>query len=670
MLLQCLLSATNLAVQYQESQSYFTQIVNDRLRGHECVPSEFDFASVFSDFSYSTQSTSPQVYYISMMQLPIFDMLRFIFTSYCKSGSSSKHGLSFFSTDGDDSDSTTVLLAVDIWLLLVQPWSASYLASTAKDASDIPNHNKGMTILRSYVAANFHFYTTIWACYMNMVARINLTQASSKRHLQYLNKVLTVFSSSELLSVVDDLHGKFRFWYCRSNIERRGYTSDESKSPRHKHIEDRASSSAAELYAMAVLHQTLFADRTIDKLIPDCGICDMRSYALEGCSHVVYSLEKLKHSLVSFANDSKVEGALSTLDTIAEYVLRAMGMHEVSIGEAAAAASGNHNLSDSTKVIKVLDACMEALHIIIPQSDRGRSLQSSSNRNGSAEEIERRRQEESRRIEEEEARKQRDMRDQRTGKLTDYGRRQLLLGREKCSLLEIRNPEKLQRIPFCHYSDPLDLPICSFESPVLLRIMTSWSKKLNMMYDLDLPRNKKWLMWDWVHLMELGKEKDYRHDEGVGEGLLKRLDLPLAYIFLPGFFCMYGFFTHFMIYSESPPSMVTTLGYAVCTTAICGMVVTEYQVGLKPFHDEVVKRLPILNFTAINVAFVREIFRFNLRMFSSVRIAALVLFLCTYSVSRLYWIVYPASVTNASSLVFLAVYVVSLMFAFWGKSSY
>lgn len=637
--------------------------MNDRLRGHECVPSEFDFAALASDFFYSTSSTSPQVYYISMLQLPIFDMLRFIFTSYCKSGNNSKHGLSFFSTDGDDSDSTTVLLAIDIWLLLVQPWTASYLASTGSDATDT-NH-KGLVIWRSYIAANLQFYTTIWACYMNMVARINLTQASSKRHLQYLNKVLTVFSSNELLGVVDDLHGKFRGWYCRgnSNIERRGF-SDESKSPRHKHLEDKAYLSTAELYAMTVQHQTMFSDRTIDKLIPDCGICDMRLYALEGCSHLVYSLEQFKHSLVAFTNDSKVEGALSTLDNIAEYMLRAVGMHEISVGEAAAAASGNHKLTDSAKVIKVLDACMEALHIIIPQSDRGRSsLHSSFERNGSAEEIERRRQEENRRREEEEAQKQRDMRDQRTGKLTDYGRRQLLLGREKCSL-ELRNPDKLQRIPFCHYADPLDLPICSYESPILLRIMTSLSKMLNRSF--QLPKNDQWVMWDWVHLLDIGKDKDYRHEEG----LLRRQDISLAYIYFPVFFCLYGLFSQFMIYCEALPSVVVTLAYAACTTVICGLAVTVYQMGHQPFHAEIVKRLPTLNFVMVNVAFVRDIFRFNLRMFSRVRIASLVLLGCTYCLSRLYYyLVNPASST-ISSLVFPAVYVVSLMFAFWDKSTY
>ena len=656
-LLQSLLSANNLAVQFRDSQAYFPQIVSDRLRGHECVPSEFDFAAAAHDFSYSILNSSPQAYYITMLQLPIFDMLRFIFTNYCKNSGNSKHGLSFFSTDGDDLDSTTVLLATDIWLLLLQPWTASYLGS----ATD--THPNNLSIWRPYIAANLHFYTTIWACYMNMAAGINFTQASSKRHLQYLHKVLTLFSSSELLSTVDDLNGKFKFWYCRNNIDRRDYI-DESRALRQRNLLDNAASSAPELYAMAVQHQSFLLDRTVDKLIPDCGICDVRVYALEGCSHVVYSLEKFKRSLISFTSASKVEGALSTLDKIAESVLRVVGLNEISIGEAAAkgAAAGSHTLSDSAKVIKVLDACMEALHAIIPQADRGRSLLSSNDRNGSAEEIERRKHVEARRREEEEAQKQRDMRDERTGKLTDYGRRQLLLGREKCSL-EIRNPEKRQRIPFCYYADPLDLPICSFESPMLLKVMTSWSKRLNKSY--HLPKNDQWVMWDWIHLLELGKDRDYR----LEEGLLRRQDISLAYVLFPVLCCCYGLFSQFIIFSEPAPSMLTTLLYATCTTVICGAAVAAYQMGFKPFHDDVVKRLPILNFLTINFSFLGEIFRFNLRMFSRVRIAAVVLILGTYCASQLFSLVHPVP-TMSSVVVSLSFYIISLMFAFWDRSSY
>ena len=658
MLLQYLLGQKGLAGQFYEKQSHRLQLVVDRSRNQECSPSDFDFVAVTQDLS--TNSSEFTATYLTMLQLPLFDMLRFIFTNYCKS---SKYGVS--SNLLEESETTTLLLAVDLWLLYIQPWTASLPGSSIANGQ-----SKSLVVWRPFIAANLHFYTTLWACYMNMIARVNLLLPSTKRHLQYLKKVLQAYSgeSFELLRIVDELHGRFKSWYSRSTSVVRppqNGSSYEYRSPRHSHREGSNSGASlalegnGELYSMAWQHQSLFIDRSIDRLLGDSGIYDLRMYSLESCSQLVYSLHEVRRSFDSSEKDSQLGNTLSLLDRIAESILRSIGLTDPPVG-----VTSQDNLAkqtDSSEIVKLLDFCIDTIVTIIPQSDSGRSSSSSAGRQKVNEEEERKKKESKLREEADEEERHRHLRDKETGKLTDFGRQQVLLGKEKCSV-EFRNPEKKQRIPFVYYADPLDLPVCSYESPFLVKFFTILSRSLNSRF--LLPKNDKWILWEWIYLLQLGKETDYSGEEG----LLKRREFTAAYVLYPTALGLLIMLSNISFGSKQAASTFMIALFSFYALFLAGILGTALRMGLRAFHELVSSKLPTLSVVTVNVEFLRDIFRFNLRPLARARVAAVACFVMTGFISQLFhWIFLPSL---GSCTFFVSSYILSSWIAYSGKISY
>lgn len=90
------------------------------------------------------------------------------------------------------------------------------------------------------------------------------------------------------------------------------------------------------------------------------------------------------------------------------------------------------------------------------------------------------------------------IRDERSGKLTEFGKQQLLSGREKCRVQDLLEPRALTK-------DPLELPICSYESPFLARMLIALSAYLNAR--LQLPVDNQQMMCSWPVIVRRARQR-------------------------------------------------------------------------------------------------------------------------------------------------------------------
>lgn len=90
------------------------------------------------------------------------------------------------------------------------------------------------------------------------------------------------------------------------------------------------------------------------------------------------------------------------------------------------------------------------------------------------------------------------VRDEHSGKLTDYGRQLIVEGREKCHVQDILEPRALSR-------DPLELPICSYEWKFLALLLIALSKRLNAHF--HLPQDNQQIMCSWPVVLRRARQR-------------------------------------------------------------------------------------------------------------------------------------------------------------------
>ena len=122
---------------------------------------------------------------LHLVQQPLFDMLKVIFAKAQQ-------------FTGSDKDMYAV--AVEVWLLYLQPWRASAIAKgTPLDRIDKAPELCNATYRREtwlpYIASNLHFYTTLLACFIQSCSRVDLsvTEDAGMMNLLMLEKVLVAF---------------------------------------------------------------------------------------------------------------------------------------------------------------------------------------------------------------------------------------------------------------------------------------------------------------------------------------------------------------------------------------------------------------------------------------------------------------------------------------------
>jgi len=161
---------------------------------------------------------------MEIIQQPLYDMLRCIFNQ-----------------GGEMISCTTFSLAVDLWLLYIQPWKQQTMD---KEYS---------VIWSTYVAANLHFYTTLLACFLKTAARVDLSPSMNPKestYFQTVERVLEVFLKDSLVLTIDHLLGDFLDWYP-------AYLNHQTINPKK--------TTTAQMEAVRAQHVILYPDRSIDK---------------------------------------------------------------------------------------------------------------------------------------------------------------------------------------------------------------------------------------------------------------------------------------------------------------------------------------------------------------------------------------------------------------------
>ena len=389
---------------------------------------------------------------LEVLQQPLFDMLRCIFN----------HG-------GESTSLVTYSLAVELWLLYLQPWKQQ---RSDKDFS--PKW-------RTYVAGNLHFYTTLLACFLRTAARVDLLPSSDPReptHFQNLERVLDVFSTTPgLISCLDNLLDEFvsRWYPAHSRAER---AFDVPAALEH--------TTAAEMTLARAQHVILYPDGAIDRLeFYGATIVQEQAGSRADCELLAETLQKIRlrfdrpkraGPFVRF--ERRVSGLRcgGTFAPVARLADAAVAWVQglLDLAEARSEKEERQRLD----FIARLDAharrvCtlagLTAVPVLSTEANDGddddapaAAAAPSAAALGDRNEMD--------------------------GRLTARGRERLLRGEIKCRRDEVRV-----------LRDALDLPLCSYEVPAVARALVTWSKQLNARY--RLPRDPRAALWTFEQIM-------------------------------------------------------------------------------------------------------------------------------------------------------------------------
>ena len=141
---------------------------------------------------------------IGIIQQPLFDMLRTVFNK---------------AQQFTGSDKDMYALAVEVWLLYLQPWKAPSLAkgvplARIEKSPESQNARYDRSIWLPYIACNHHFYTTLLASFIHSISKMELSaiEDAGMVHLLLLEKVLVAFDAFK--HDVECLTDDFKAWYA------------------------------------------------------------------------------------------------------------------------------------------------------------------------------------------------------------------------------------------------------------------------------------------------------------------------------------------------------------------------------------------------------------------------------------------------------------------------
>lgn len=405
---------------------------------------------------------------LDMLHQPIYDMLRCIFN----------HGAEIYNC-------TVFTYAVEIWLLYIQPWKQQ------PHSSDQIFSKKW----RTYVAANLHFYSTLLACFLKTAARVDLLPSADPKeptHFQNLERVLEVFSNDGLILTIDNLLDDFVYhWYpCYTRAER----ALSAPLPLQN-------STLAEMTAVRAQHVILYPDASIDQLEfhgitilqdqPGCKAdCELLSDTLQkigwrfsrpkragACVRIERKLSGLRSGGTFAPLARAVDGAVSWVHGLFDLTEARSETEERRRVDFLTRLEGyGRRVSTLANIDFVRVSNTESADgLSDAPSDEGRAATAAAQA-VSADDL--------------------TDRNEVDGKLTQRGRERLLRGETKCRREEVRSVR-----------DTLDLPLCSYEVPLVARTLIAWSKQLNRKY--ALPRDSRAATWSYQQIMREALRSDW-----------------------------------------------------------------------------------------------------------------------------------------------------------------
>jgi hypothetical protein len=144
-------------------------------------------------------------------------------------------------------DREIVYMAIELWLLYIQPWNYSSTSSSSSSSSGTSDKKGLERHWKNYIANHYHFYSTVFVYFIRMTSKMNISlinhidpysgrtsssssssssstiSAEGNRNLLMLEKVMKVFSPN-LIAIIEDLGRSYVQWYSNS-------LSEENHSP-------------------------------------------------------------------------------------------------------------------------------------------------------------------------------------------------------------------------------------------------------------------------------------------------------------------------------------------------------------------------------------------------------------------------------------------------------
>ena len=420
---------------------------------------------------------------LSLVQQPLFDMLRTVFSK---------------ADAATGAEWELHALAVECWLLWIQPWKAISVAegySLEKVDTSTSAYNRDVWL--PYIAANLHFYTTLLASFLQLTAKVDLSVVEEPGivHLYLLEKVLLAFAP--LVSDIDALVKDFRAWYPEHSRDGVGHSRPTAAATSHMHTPTSQRTAShfgasrqlcdtplALLVSMRAQHQWLFPDASIDKL-PDFGILSVRDHCRQCAQKIIATLYAAMRDCTPKKKFSAVELAAETIDMLSAVEHWAGGAFSLTkllamTGYSTAVRSDDAmltRLKEDIAKLELVTECGSATSGAAGRAATGCESPAAASPGGGP-----------------------DLRvtDETTGHLKSYGR-WLLQSGKKVPLDSLR-----------WFEDVLDMPLCSYEVQCLVPLLVDASTALNVKY--GLPQTPEAARWTWkkvaIHLhehLEVGK---------------------------------------------------------------------------------------------------------------------------------------------------------------------
>lgn len=465
---------------------------------------------------------------ISIIQQPLFDMLRTIFSK----------AQQFTGSDRD-----MYALAVEVWLLYLQPWKAPSLAkgtplARVEKTPELHGARYERDVWLPYIACNHHFYTTLLACFIQSIASMDIsaTEEAGMVHLLLLEKVLVAFDAfnHDLESLTED----FRSWYATCSRDAYGGAMSRTiggmggmglglggtpmrstLSPVNSSLPTPRTGSATPsrggmatslglLVAMKSQHISLYPDPAIDRDVPHFGIVSVSEY----CSSEAQKLISTLHTVMRDVNNRK--GGAAILESVAEVLDHLLNMNKWGLGQnfgftslvrgissagqalssaghAASNAVLSERLNHDVRRIDALVKCglpsgsgspralgkEDGITLAVGPGAAAAGVDSGEGE-GSG------------------------LHDEMTGVLTPAGKQRLLAG-EKLAVDDLR-----------WFDDVLLLPFCTYEVHFLADFTNLLSQRLNAKY--DLPGLKASARWPWSRVFSHLRQVALMNDVSIG----------------------------------------------------------------------------------------------------------------------------------------------------------
>jgi hypothetical protein len=394
--------------------------------------------------------------YFRILQQPLYDMLRAMLSR----------------NDSNASDDAMFHMAIQIWLLFINPWKApsGYKYGVYRSSGKYSSNE-----WRPYVAANLHFYTSLATILFQSLGRVDFSihHADDQSKLNVLEKVMDGLTSDGLWEDIEYLTESFRAVYPRlmhsplaaiddTVLKSSNLFLDEIQQEGSKKVK-RPVVSAAELNAMLGQHQLLYPDRSIDSL-DDFGIVKVSAYGkdsatalIDSFALVIFRIEVRKPHAIEgslawriFWNSSAF---LASLFTTSNYELPESVGTEI-------CRRCRHLMKQISFVFDI-----DVKHALNPIASGYLDINGYGKKYGGF---------------------RGDIRDRVSQKLTADGKTKFLAGEFRMDVYDVD----------WRSVDALDRPLASYEIHMLTRVLVRLSKDLNALYGLPKDQRMKIISWE------------------------------------------------------------------------------------------------------------------------------------------------------------------------------